>query len=76
VTIAHYYTPNGTDISERGLTPDVAVSLNQEQQVSLNRNPEQFGTDGDPQYVEAIELLQTLISAKPAQPQLSERPTE
>jgi carboxyl-terminal processing protease len=74
VTIAHYYTPNGTDISKRGLTPDVAVSLNQDQLVSLNQNPEQFGTDGDPQYVEAIELLQTLISAKPAQPQLSERP--
>jgi len=73
VTIAHYYTPNGTDISKRGLTPDVAVDLNPEQQVSLASNPEQVGTDGDPQYVQAIELLQTLISAKPQHPQLSER---
>ncbi|MFZ9736558.1 MAG: S41 family peptidase [Prochlorotrichaceae cyanobacterium] len=73
VTIAHYYTPNGTDISKRGLTPDVAVNLNQEQQISLARNPEQLGTQGDPQYVEAIELLETLLSARPQEAQLSER---
>jgi carboxyl-terminal processing protease len=28
VTIAHYYTPKGTDISQKGVTPDVKIDLN------------------------------------------------
>jgi carboxyl-terminal processing protease len=26
-TVAHYYTPDGTDISTRGITPDIEVVL-------------------------------------------------
>ena len=64
VTIAHYYTPNGTDISKKGVTPDVEVGLSREQQGILAKNPEQLGTAVDPQYREAIERLENLLSAK------------
>ena len=75
VTIAHYYTPNGTDISKKGVTPDVEVGLSREQQGTLSRNPDQLGTAVDPQYMEAIERLETLLSARPVSPPttLSER---
>ena len=65
VTIAHYYTPNGTDISKKGVTPDVEVALSREQQGNLAKNPDQWGTAVDPQYRVAIERLETLLSAKP-----------
>lgn len=71
VTIAHYYTPNGTDISKKGVTPDVEVALSREQQGTLAKNPEQLGTAVDPQYREAIERLENLLSAKPASTQTS-----
>ena len=76
VTIAHYYTPNGTDISRTGLHPDVEVPLSQEQHNNLARNPETVGTDQDPQYIQAIDLLETALLAHPDQlhPRLSERP--
>ncbi|MGL5795813.1 MAG: S41 family peptidase, partial [Waterburya sp.] len=32
VTIAHYYTPSGTDINKKGIAPDITVNLNREQQ--------------------------------------------
>jgi carboxyl-terminal processing protease len=63
VTIAHYYTPNGTDIGRRGLAPDVTVNLSQEQEGNLARNPERIGTENDPQYMEAITYLQTWLSS-------------
>lgn len=31
VTIAHYYTPNGIDISHKGVTPDVKVDISDDQ---------------------------------------------
>jgi carboxyl-terminal processing protease len=51
VTIAHYETPNHTDIHKSGIQPDVEViPLN-----PLTRN--QLGTKDDMQYVAAVELL-------------------
>lgn len=47
VTIARWYTPNGTLISEEGLTPDVVVEI----------DPEELTADEDPQLDRAIELL-------------------
>jgi len=57
VTVAHYYTPNGTDISHRGITPDVRVDLTASQQLSLSRNPELMGTLDDPMFMRAVSIV-------------------
>ncbi|HYN89427.1 MAG TPA: S41 family peptidase, partial [Ardenticatenaceae bacterium] len=49
VTVAHWLTPNGTDLSEGGLTPDVWVDLSEEDR--------QAGRD--PQLERALELIQS-----------------
>jgi carboxyl-terminal processing protease len=62
VTISHYYTPNGTDISQRGIMPDVAVDLTAAQQQQLSRSPEAIATADDPQSSRAISVLQSDIA--------------
>jgi carboxyl-terminal processing protease len=57
VTVAHYYTPNGTDISHKGISPDVLVELTAEQRQQLAANSELIGTPADPQYAKAIATL-------------------
>ncbi|RMG12170.1 MAG: PDZ domain-containing protein [Cyanobacteria bacterium J055] len=58
VTIAHYYTPNGTDINKTGITPDIVLDdLNGKQRLSFN--PELRGTLSDPYYSRAVGILQT-----------------
>jgi carboxyl-terminal processing protease len=47
VTIARWLTPNGTSISENGLTPDVVVEMTQED----------FDAQKDPQLEKAVEML-------------------
>lgn len=64
VTIAHYYTPNGTDISHKGVTPDVKVDLTEVQQQTLGKNPSRLATPEDPQYMKAISVLQNEVIAK------------
>ncbi len=66
VTVAHYYTPNGTDISHKGITPDVAIDLNDNQRQFLGQNPDLIGTRQDPQYSKAVSTLQSTALAKPA----------
>jgi carboxyl-terminal processing protease len=66
VTIAHYYTPNGTDISQKGITPDVKVDLTDEQRQSLVANPKLIGTVNDPQYAQAITELHQMIARHPS----------
>ncbi|MDJ0535408.1 MAG: S41 family peptidase [Xenococcaceae cyanobacterium MO_207.B15] len=58
VTIARYYPPSGMDINRKGIAPDVQVSLSAEQRMSLRVNPSLFGTGADPQYIQAIRILQ------------------
>jgi len=58
VTIAHYYTPQGTDISHRGIIPDVPVSLTEAQRQQLSMNPDLIATPSDPQYRQAVKTLQ------------------
>lgn len=57
VTIAHYYTPNGTDISKKGITPDIAITLTEDQRRQLSSEPQLLGTPRDPQYSQAVRLL-------------------
>ncbi len=54
VTIAHYETPNHTDIHKSGIQPDVEVIPTG----ALTRK--QLGTEADKQYVAAVELLKSL----------------
>ena len=65
VTIAHYYTPNGTDISKKGVTPDIAIELSEGEKRNLATQPNLLATEQDPYYSRAINLLQTAISARP-----------
>lgn len=58
VTIARYYPPSGTDINRQGIAPDIQVALSTEQQMSFNVDPTLFGTNADPQYTQAIKILQ------------------
>jgi carboxyl-terminal processing protease len=64
VTIAHYYTPNGTDISHKGIEPDIEAPMSREQLERLYTNPKLLGTLDDPQYVRAISTLTKLSSQK------------
>ncbi len=59
VTIAHYFTPNGTDINHKGITPDVKIDLTSAQQRQLSSQPALIGTQADPQYARAITVLAT-----------------
>lgn len=61
VTVAHYYTPNGTDISERGISPDVRVNATGEQELLLSVDTSRLGTRSDPFYARAIDLLEARI---------------
>ena len=58
VTIARYYPPSGQDINYRGIAPDVEVDLTAEQKMSFSINPGLWGTEADPQYAKAIQILQ------------------
>ncbi|MEA5620516.1 S41 family peptidase [Cronbergia sp. UHCC 0137] len=57
VTIAHYYTPKGTDINRKGIEPDIKLDLTEMQERQLAANPDLIGTNSDPQYTRAIAAL-------------------
>lgn len=54
VTIAHYYTPKGTDINHKGITPNIKIDLTEAQKIQLASNPNLIGSRNDPQYTRAI----------------------
>ncbi len=66
VTIAHYYTPKGTDISHKGITPDIKIDLSDEQRQKLALNPKLVATKDDPQYARALASLQKVAVAPSA----------
>lgn len=57
VTIAHYFTPNGTDINHKGITPNIKINLTEAQQQQLAANPALIATPDDPQYARAVAVL-------------------
>jgi carboxyl-terminal processing protease len=70
VTIAHYYTPAGTDISQRGITPNIEINLTDAQRQRLASTPALLATtEADPQYAGAIAALQPDIAANRNPPQ-------
>lgn len=64
VTVAHYYTPDGTDISSRGITPDINVTLTEQQRRDLDINPDLRGTEVDPQFVQAVQAIEPDVVAR------------
>jgi len=61
VTVAHYYTPKGTDISHKGLP--LISELTEAQSRQLAANPALVGTQNDPQYARALTVLATNTNA-------------
>ncbi|WP_416673120.1 carboxyl-terminal processing protease CtpB [Egbenema bharatensis] len=62
VTVSHYYTPNGTDISQRGITPDIAVGFSEQDRRAIAGDQNLIGTNADPYYRQAIGALQVTIA--------------
>lgn len=65
VTIAHYYTPNGKDISHKGITPDITVDTSEETSRLLVSNPNDINSKNDPVYARAVAVLQAQLPTKP-----------
>lgn len=65
VTVAHYYTPNGTDISHRGILPNIQVNLTDQQRQTLSADQGLIGTDADPHFYQAVSALQSTIADRP-----------
>jgi carboxyl-terminal processing protease len=57
VTIAKYFTPNGTDINHAGIEPDFKVELTDAQKKDLRSDRDKIATTADPQYAKAMEVL-------------------
>ncbi|MEL6385244.1 MAG: S41 family peptidase [Cyanobacteria bacterium J06626_18] len=70
VTIAHYYTPDGTDISQRGITPDIEVPLSQQEQRALFSDPDRLGSNEDEQFIRAVQSLESTIQTERNNPQV------
>jgi carboxyl-terminal processing protease len=74
VTIAHYYTPDGTDISKKGIKPDLVVELTETDRTTLSKNPKLIGTMSDPQYAKAVTALGGSTIAGAPTAKTSQRP--
>ncbi|MBI5078464.1 S41 family peptidase [Candidatus Saganbacteria bacterium] len=62
LTIAKYQTPNGTDISKKGIQPDVFVAEPTEEAIALKSEPvKPEKTEGDTQLTKAIEVLKAKL---------------
>ncbi|MEB3356443.1 MAG: S41 family peptidase [Synechococcales bacterium] len=67
VTVAKYLTPDGNDINQAGITPDIIVELSEDQREELLSDRTRIGTVEDPQYAEALEQLVNSFTADQAE---------
>jgi len=63
VTIAKYYTPDGTDINRSEIKPDVVIELTVADRERISKNRELFATPADPQFAKAFEVLSARVKA-------------
>lgn len=69
VTIAKYLTPSGRDINKQGIEPDIVSELTDAQREALSKDQEQIGSQSDPQFQSALQVLtQKIATASNAQP--------
>ena len=64
VTIAKYLTPSGRDINKEGIPPDYVVELAEEEREKLQGDRTLIGTDEDPQFTKALQVLGKKIIAE------------
>jgi carboxyl-terminal processing protease len=76
ITVAHYYTPKGTDINKKGITPDIEIDLTASQQRQLASDPRLLGTNKDPHYSRALSILSNNNFASQEQNQFSRKPSQ
>lgn len=62
VTIARYFTPNGTDINHRGITPNIVSPLTEAQAKQLSEHPDRLGTPQDPQFEKAVSRIEAALT--------------
>lgn len=67
VTIAKYLTPSGRDINKHGIEPDVVYELSEQQRKALQQDRTQIGTQSDPQFAKALDILTKEIQARSAE---------
>ncbi|MEM6436229.1 MAG: peptidase S41, partial [Cyanobacteria bacterium P01_D01_bin.115] len=59
---------NGTDISERGITPDIEVDLSNVELQALFNDPARLASEQDVQFVQAVSALESTIQSYRATP--------
>lgn len=64
VTIARYRTPNGTDIDQKGITPDIAIELTEADIERMSENRDLVATPEDPQYAMALRTLRRRMAGE------------
>lgn len=64
ITVAKYLTPSGRDINKQGIEPDVILELSEDAQELLAGDRTLIGTNSDPQYARAVELLAEVVQAE------------
>jgi carboxyl-terminal processing protease len=63
VTIAKYLTPSGRDINKEGIPPDYEVELAEVERKKLQADTTLIGTNQDPQFSKALEILGQKVQA-------------
>ncbi|NJK66001.1 MAG: PDZ domain-containing protein [Microcoleus sp. CSU_2_2] len=74
VTIAKYFTPNGTDINHAGIEPDFKIELSDAQKQDLRSDRDKIGTNSDPQYAKAMEVLTNQVTGKTGSQKAESKP--
>ena len=74
VTIAKYFTPNGTDINHAGIEPDFKVELTDAQKKDLRSDRDKIATAADPQYAKAMEVLTKQVTGKTGNDKAESKP--
>jgi carboxyl-terminal processing protease len=74
VTIAKYFTPNGTDINHAGIEPDFKIELSDAQKQDLRSDRDKIGTNSDPQYAKAMEVLTNKVTGKTGNQKAESKP--
>ncbi len=65
VTVAHYYTPNGTDLGNRGIRPDRDIYLSRQDKLRYRFLPDIYGSAQDFVLYEGLATLGQQLAVRP-----------